>query len=361
MVRLLSMDATGGTILFRRHLPHRMLLIDRILWSNMFPLQHIIQRRGAILEVLCRISEGFWLSPVELIMTSLFHFEDRVHRQSLPRVESVPLLFPRLLCQVLEHIGFPTDPRLECRRDYEATLTVDQWRARPRAFLLPPPGSDEDESAADRSLGDLSPIAENTEEHPTLTPSVPLLVPLAPPTTAPVAPAPVPQTPMSSIPPKPSVPMPTARSDIARPSTSAPPHQFITISTRDFLTIMEAVYSFSITAASFAASHATLADRITCTEAAVAQNQAILMQLQSHLGLPAVSPHAPAQASTTPPPAGSAPPLLAPTDPLDMLAVAAASTTPPAAPTATPPAASSPPLAAPQPVQAEDDSSSATD
>ena len=45
MVRLLSMDATGGTILFRCHLPQRMLLIDHILRSNMFPLQHIVQRR----------------------------------------------------------------------------------------------------------------------------------------------------------------------------------------------------------------------------------------------------------------------------------------------------------------------------
>ena len=98
MVRLLSMDATGGSILLRRHLPQRMLLIDHILRSNIFPLQHIVQRRGAILEVLYRISEGYWFSPVELIMTCLFHFEDRVHRQSLPRVESMPLLFPPLLC-----------------------------------------------------------------------------------------------------------------------------------------------------------------------------------------------------------------------------------------------------------------------
>ena len=98
MVRLLSMDATSKTILFRRHLPQRMLLIDHILRSNMFPLQHIVQRRGVILEVLYRISEGFWFSPTELIMTSLFHFEERVHSRSLPRAESMPLLFPRLLC-----------------------------------------------------------------------------------------------------------------------------------------------------------------------------------------------------------------------------------------------------------------------
>ena len=45
MVRLLSMNATGRSILFRRHLPQRMLLIDHVLRSNMFPLQHIVQRR----------------------------------------------------------------------------------------------------------------------------------------------------------------------------------------------------------------------------------------------------------------------------------------------------------------------------
>ena len=55
MVQLLSMDATGGSILFRRYLPQHMLLIDHILRSNMFPLQHIVHRRGAILEVLYRI------------------------------------------------------------------------------------------------------------------------------------------------------------------------------------------------------------------------------------------------------------------------------------------------------------------
>ena len=97
MVLLLSMDATDRTILFRRHLSQRMLLIDHILRSNLFLLQHIVKRMGAILEALYRISEGFWFSPIELIMTSLFHFKDRVYCRSLPRFESMPLLFPRLL------------------------------------------------------------------------------------------------------------------------------------------------------------------------------------------------------------------------------------------------------------------------
>ena len=279
-------------------------------------------------------------------MTSLFHFKDRVHHRSLPRAKSMPLLFPRLLCQVLEHIGFPIEPRLERRRDCEATLTVDRWQARPRAFHLPPLESYEDEPADNSPQGDLSPIAKHIEESPAPASSVPPLAPSAPPTTAPVAPASIPQAPMPSTPPEPSGPMPTAKSDIDGLSISAPPPQYITLSTRDFLTIMEAVRTFSATTASFAASQAVLAGRITRTEAAVAQSQAILMQLQSHLGLPAVSLHAPAQASAIPPPARSAPPPSSPADPLDVLAATAASATPPAAP---------------QPAQAEDDSSPATD
>ena len=131
MVRLPSMDATGGSVLFKLHLSQRMLMIDHVLRSNMFPLQHIVHWRGAILEVLYRISEGYWFNPAELIMTSLFHFEDRVHSRSLLRGESLPLLFPRLLCQVLEHIGFPAEPRIERCRGCEATLTIDRWQARP--------------------------------------------------------------------------------------------------------------------------------------------------------------------------------------------------------------------------------------
>ena len=45
MVHLLSMDTTAGTILFRRQLPQHILLIDHILQSNLFSLQHIVQRR----------------------------------------------------------------------------------------------------------------------------------------------------------------------------------------------------------------------------------------------------------------------------------------------------------------------------
>ena len=99
MVRLLSRDTTAGSILLKRLLPPSVLLIDHILRSNIFPLQHIVQRRGAILEALYRISEGFWFNSTEVIMTSLFNFEDKVHHKNLTRAESTPLLFRRLLCR----------------------------------------------------------------------------------------------------------------------------------------------------------------------------------------------------------------------------------------------------------------------
>ena len=115
MVRILARDTTAGPVLFRRQLPPQMLLVDHLFRTSLFPLQHYVQRRGAILEALYRISERYWFSPSELVMTSLMHFEEKVHRKGLVQAESLPLLMPRLLCQVLEHLGFPEEPRIEMR------------------------------------------------------------------------------------------------------------------------------------------------------------------------------------------------------------------------------------------------------
>ena len=97
-------------------------------------------------------------------MTSLFHFEDKVHRKRLPRAESTPLLFPRLLCQVLEHIDFPDEPRLERHRDCEAILTVDRWQLMPRSFHLSPLSLTEDHPTADIPAEEQPPIVEHIGE-----------------------------------------------------------------------------------------------------------------------------------------------------------------------------------------------------
>ena len=125
MVRYLARDTTAGPILFCKQLPPQMLLVDHVLRTSLFPLQHYVQRRGAILEALYRISEGFWFSPSELVMTSLQHFEEKVHHKGLARAESLSLLMPRLLSQVLEHLGFPEEPRIDRRISCMQVLSTE--------------------------------------------------------------------------------------------------------------------------------------------------------------------------------------------------------------------------------------------
>ena len=126
MVLCLSRDTTAGPILFHKQLPPQMLLVDHLLRTSLFSLQHCVQRMGAILEALYRISEGFWFSPSELVMTSLLHFEEKVHRKGLAQAESLPLLMPRLLSQVLEHLGFPEEPRVERRISCTQVLSTER-------------------------------------------------------------------------------------------------------------------------------------------------------------------------------------------------------------------------------------------
>ena len=64
IVSILARDTTAGPVLFRRQLPPQMLLVDHLLRTSLFPLQHYVQLRGAILEALYRISKGYWFSPL---------------------------------------------------------------------------------------------------------------------------------------------------------------------------------------------------------------------------------------------------------------------------------------------------------
>ena len=59
MVRALARDTTAGPVFYRRQLPPQMLLIHHFFRTSLFLLQHYMQRRGAILEALYRISEGY--------------------------------------------------------------------------------------------------------------------------------------------------------------------------------------------------------------------------------------------------------------------------------------------------------------
>ena len=67
MVRCLARDTTVRPVLFRRQLLLQMLLVDHLLRTSLFSLQHYVQRRGAILEALYRILEGSGSVPLRLL------------------------------------------------------------------------------------------------------------------------------------------------------------------------------------------------------------------------------------------------------------------------------------------------------
>ena len=136
MVLCLARDTTAGPVLFRRQLPSQMLLVDHLLRTSLFPLQNYVQCRGAILEALYGISEGFWFSPSELVMTAQLYLEDKVHRKGLAQAESLPLLMPRLLSQVLEHLGFSEEPRIKRRIICPQVLSMERAMVMLISFLL---------------------------------------------------------------------------------------------------------------------------------------------------------------------------------------------------------------------------------
>ena len=86
-----------------------------------------MQRREVLLEALFRISEEFFFGPHYLIMAALLYFEEKVHRKKLLRADAIPLLFPRLLCQILEHLGYPSKPQLERKRICREIFTLEKW------------------------------------------------------------------------------------------------------------------------------------------------------------------------------------------------------------------------------------------
>ena len=69
-------------------------------------------------------------------MTALLHFEEKVHRKGLTRVEAIPLLMPRLLCHVLEHLGFPEEPHIECRQSCPMIVSLERTLFMPLSFLF---------------------------------------------------------------------------------------------------------------------------------------------------------------------------------------------------------------------------------
>ena len=188
-------------------------------------------------------------------MTALLHFEDKVHRKGLARAESIPLLMPRLLCQVLEHLGFLEEPRIEMRVRCPQVLSMEGAMVMPISFLLQQQDQEEvpDQEAKDSHRRDSH--APEVEMERSLVPDI---------------------SPPSHPPPASS----TAPADTPGPSyTAQHSPEYVHVSTRELAGVMDAVCSLASTQAS-------MGQRLTRAETTLEQCHTMLSQIMSHLGLP---------------------------------------------------------------------------
>ena len=253
MVRVLARDVTAGTVLYRRQLPPHMLLIDHLLRTCIFPLQHYVQRRGHILEALYRISENFWFSPSELVMTSLLQFEEKVHRRDLTVAESIPLLIPRLLSYVLEQMGFPEEPGIEMRDSCLQVIAVDRIMTIPIHLRQRDQGEVPGQEAEDAHRDDPPAPVPEVQRSPTHTSD---RSPPSPPHTTSAA----------------------VHTDTPGPSYSA--HQspeYAHVSSREMAGVMDAICTLASTQA---AQHAAQDQRLARAEATLGQCHSSMLNLE---------------------------------------------------------------------------------
>ena len=137
---------------------------------------------------------GFYFGPHHQIMVALLYFEEKVNRKKLQRADAIPLLFPRLLYHILEHMSYPTEPHLEHRHHCREHFTLDQWTqlvernsvestpeaAPPRP--VPPVPAQPDQAQQDKHPTEIIPSTPAA-------PSMPQAAFTDPPATPPVSPA----------------------------------------------------------------------------------------------------------------------------------------------------------------------------
>ena len=219
-------------------------------------------------------------------MTSLLHFEEKLHRKGLARAEGLPLLMSRLLSQVLEHLGFPEEPRIKQRIRCTQVLSTERSLYMPISIILQQQEEVADDAAKDPPRGE-DPVPEMEVE---------------------VEMSPVPDSSPPS--PPPTSPAPTNTAGSSHTSQQSPKH--VHVSSRELAAVMDAVCALATTQAS-------LDQRMARAEATLVHSHAMLLWIMSHLGLPP-EPRQPTRDQSTV--AAS----------LDMLAAAAAASDPPASP-----------------------------
>ncbi|RVW61850.1 putative mitochondrial protein [Vitis vinifera] len=119
----------------------------------------------SFLEALFRISEGFFFGPHHLIMVALLYFEEKVYKKKLLRANAIPLLFLRLLCQILDYLGCPSEPQLERKRICRHILLSKNGQI-PADLRAPAP-----------VVPSTEPIPEVAPSAPPATPRTPFVIP----------------------------------------------------------------------------------------------------------------------------------------------------------------------------------------
>ena len=210
-------------------------------------------------------------------MTSLMHFEDKVHCKGLARAESLPLLMPRLLCQVLKHMGFLEEPRIEMRVRCPQVLSMERVMVMPISFIL------QQQDQEELSI----PEAEHSHRGGSH--------------------ASEPEMERSTVPDR-SPPSPTLPTSVAAPVDTPGPSftsqhspEYVHANSREIAGVMDVICSLAATQAA--------------QDQRLAHCHSMLQQIMTHLGIPRV----PVQREEPTAAAAS----------LDMLAVAAAATDPP--------------------------------
>ncbi|RVW71492.1 hypothetical protein CK203_061006 [Vitis vinifera] len=186
-------------------------------------------------------------------MVVLLYFEEKVHKKKLQRADAIPLLFPRLLCQILKHLGYPSDPQLEGKRICREVFTLDKWNNM-TAYRV-------------EQLGRPQPA-----EIPAARRASPRHIPEGIPIASPPMPRALPITPASF-----------------EPSTSAEPRMAIPIS--EYRELCRSLLTLTASQSSLAQEMAAIR---ACQEqmlATQAQHTAILRQLQHHFDLPSAAEH----------------------------------------------------------------------
>ncbi|RVW86070.1 hypothetical protein CK203_038050 [Vitis vinifera] len=121
-------------------------------------------------------------------MAALLYFEEKVHRKKLLRADAIPLLFPRLLCQILEHLGYPAEPHMSVdylSRDFHSRQ-MDQYDSLWWCNQGAPAGPEHPEQPEEpidipADTQPPAPVVASSEPTPEVPPSAPQATPQPPP------------------------------------------------------------------------------------------------------------------------------------------------------------------------------------